>query len=393
MRKNISLGVRFCVLLAIAAMIFLSVGLQAQETTGGLQGTVKDANNAVVPKAVVELTGSAGSRKLETDGAGNYRFANLPPGTYAVTVKMAGFASLKREGVTIEVGHLPTLDLTLQVGSTETVVEVTAEAPLIDVTTTRTLTNITEDVIAEVPHGRSFQSVIQFAPSARNEPLAGGSTNANPGVGGGIGGTGSGSTSPGNGGNGGSFGFSVAGGSDSENSYLVEGQETANLIGGFSHTNVPFEFIEEVQVKSSGVEAEHGGSLGGVVNVIMKHGSNDWHGTLGASYESGGMDGGPANYTRYDPTETGSGRFDPTAQAYQPLKDHTKDIQPSFTVGGALLKDRVWAFLGFAPEYISRARSVNFGLNDANAGTFRPLTVTTRPTTETDASIFGQPIS
>ena len=53
MRKKISLGVRFCVLLAVAAMIFISIGLQAQETTGGLQGTVKDANNAVVPKAVV----------------------------------------------------------------------------------------------------------------------------------------------------------------------------------------------------------------------------------------------------------------------------------------------------------------------------------------------------
>jgi len=219
MRKNISLGVRFCVLLAIAAMIFISVGLQAQETTGGLQGTVKDANTAVVPKALVELTGSSlvGSRKVETDGAGNYRFSNLPPGTYAVTVKSPGFASLRREGITIEVGHLPTLDLTLKVGSTETVVEVTAEAPLIDVTTTRTLTNITEDVIAEVPHGRSFQSVIQFAPSARNEPLAGGSLNAAP-ITGSAGGSGNGGSSPGNGGNGNSFGFSVAGGSDSENS-------------------------------------------------------------------------------------------------------------------------------------------------------------------------------
>ena len=195
---------------------------------------------------------------------------------------------------------MPTLDLTLQVGRAETVVEVTAEAPLIDVTTTRTLTNITEDVIAEVPHGRSFQSVIQFAPSARNEPLAGGSLNAAP-ITGSAGGTGNGGSSPGNGGNGNSFGFSVAGGADSENSYLVEGQEPASLIGGYSHTNVPFEFIEEVQVKSSGVEAEHGGSLGGVVNVIMKHGSNDWHRTFGSSYESGGMDGGPANYTRYDP--------------------------------------------------------------------------------------------
>ena len=61
---------------------------------------------------------------------------------------------------------------------------------------------------------------------------------------------GSGSTSPGNGSNGNAYGYSVAGGSDSENSYLVEGQETANLIGGYSHTSVPFDFIDEVEIKT-----------------------------------------------------------------------------------------------------------------------------------------------
>jgi hypothetical protein len=370
MSEKRSLSVRFFVLLSIVAVFMLSVGLQAQETTAGLQGTVKDAGGAVVPKALVELNSSAlvGSKTLQTDATGYYRFANLPPGTYAVTVKAGGFATLKREGITLEVGHLPTLDLVLKVGSAETVVEVTAEAPLIDLTTNTTLTNVTEDVIADVPHGRSFQSVIQFAPSARNEPLAGGSLNANAGVTSSVGGTGAGNSSPGNGGNGNSFGYSVAGGADSENSYLVEGQETANLIGGYSHTNVPFEFIQEVQVKSSGVEAQYGGSLGGVVNVIMKHGSNDWHGSLGTSYESGNMDGSPNNYTRYDPQGSRVGLFDPTAQAYQPQKDHLRDVEPSATVGGAIWKDHVWGFLGFAPEYISRGRTVNFGTYDANAG-------------------------
>ena len=370
MSEKRSISVRFFVLLSIVAVFLLSVGLQAQETTAGLQGTVKDAGGAVVPKALVELNSSAlvGSKTLQTDATGYYRFANLPPGIYAVTVKAGGFATLKREGVTLEVGHLPTLDLILKVGSAETVVEVTAEAPVIDLTTNTTLTNITEDVIADVPHGRSFQSVIQFAPSARNEPLAGGSLNANAGVTSSVGGTGAGNSSPGNGGNGNSFGYSVAGGADSENSYLVEGQETANLIGGYSHTNVPFEFIQEVQVKSSGVEAQYGGSLGGVVNVIMKHGSNDWHGSLGASYESGNMDGSPNNYTRYDPQGSRVGLFDPTAQFYQPQKDHLRDVEPSATIGGAIWKDHVWAFLGFAPEYISRGRTVNFGTYDANAG-------------------------
>jgi hypothetical protein len=101
--------------------------------------------------------------------------------------------------------------------------------------------------------------VIQFAPSARNEPLEGNN----------IGSNGTGGAPPGSTTNGGAYGFSVAGASDGENSYLVEGQETANLIGGYSHTNVPFDFIQEVQVKSSGIEAEHGGALGGVVQQCL----------------------------------------------------------------------------------------------------------------------------
>jgi hypothetical protein len=370
MMSKRSLGVRFFVLLAVAVLLFLTVGLQAQETTGGLQGTVKDANGAVVPKAAVELTGTSlvGAKNLVTDATGYYRFANLPPGEYTVAVKASGFATLKRAGIVIEVGHLPTLDLTLKVGAAETVVEVTAEAPLIDVATTRTITNITAEVIEEVPHGRTFQSVIQFAPSARNEPLAGGGFNSNAGLTGSTGGTGAGNTSPGNGSNGNAYGFSVAGGADSENSYLVEGQETGDLIGGYSHTNVPFEFIQEVQIKSSGIEAEHGGSLGGVVNVIMKKGGNNWHGELGVSLEADSFDGSPNNYTRVDPFGAPSGQFDPPAQFYQPKKDRLRDVQPFVTIGGAILKDRLWFFAGFDPEVVSQTRSVNFGANDGNAG-------------------------
>ncbi len=115
-----------------------------------------------------------------------------------------------------------------------------------------------------VPHGRSFQSMIQFAPSARNEPLWVQPVSV-----------GTGGSLPGSSGNGLSVGYSIGGAADSENSYLVEGQDTENIIGGYSKANVPYQFIEEVQIKTSGIEAEHGGALGGVANVIMKKGSNN----------------------------------------------------------------------------------------------------------------------
>ncbi len=333
--------------------LLLVANVFAQETTGGLQGTVKDSSGAVVAKAHVELTGTAlaGAKSLETDSSGYYRFANLAPGTYAITAKATGFSELKREGIVIEVGHLPTVDLTLVVGASSTVVEVSGAAPVIDVTTNSNNTNITNDVIADIPHGYSFQSVIQFAPMARQEPLAGGTAGMTGNAGGSL---------PGSAGNGMGFGFSVGGAADSENSYLVEGQDTENISGGASNANVPFQFIQEVQVKSSGIEAEHGGALGGVVNVVMQKGSNAYHGSFFDSYESSGLDGSPNQSLRYDPNPFVTVP-DADSQIYQPKQDQFRIAQPGLTVGGPIMKDRLWFFLGFAPEYNSRVRTVNFG--------------------------------
>ena len=106
--------------------LLVVTGLFAQETTGGLQGTVKDLTGAVVQGAKITLTGTnlTGAKEATSDANGYYRFANLPPGSYTVNATAQGFTTLRREGITIEVGHLPTLDLSLQVGGSGTVVEV-----------------------------------------------------------------------------------------------------------------------------------------------------------------------------------------------------------------------------------------------------------------------------
>src|SRR5215475_120180 len=149
-------------LLFSALLLFSGLKLSAQETTAGLQGTVRDPSGAVVPGASVVVTANSlvGQKSVDTDSGGYYRFANLPPDNYTISVTAKGFSTAKRE-------------VSLEVGRSETIVEVTSAAPQIDVTTNVTATNVTEDVIQTVPHGRSFQSVIQFAPSARNEPLMG----------------------------------------------------------------------------------------------------------------------------------------------------------------------------------------------------------------------------
>ncbi len=355
-----------CLLAAFGLLFTVAPVAKTQETTGGLQGTVKDPSGAVVPNAKVAITADVlvGNKELTTDSSGYYRFANLPPGSYTITVTAVGFKTTKRAGLTLEVGHLPTVDIVLEIGSAATTVEVTAASPVIDVTTTQNLTNVTNDVIANVPHGLSFQSVIQFAPMARNEPLAGSSMNGSA-----VGGTGG--SLPGSSGNGLGFGFSIGGASDSESSYLVEGQDTENNSGGYSKANVPFQFIQEVEVKTSGIEAEHGGALGGVINVVMKKGSNAYHGELFATYEPSGVDANPTNaFLRYDPTDGGDSSVgrDPGAQLYQPTKDHFRILQPGFSVGGPIVKDRLWFFTGFAPQINSVSKTVDFGSSNGNAG-------------------------
>jgi hypothetical protein len=379
-----------CFVKVCALVLLFVAGAMAQETTGGIQGTVKDPSGAVVPNAQVVVAGNAlaGSKEALTDSAGYYRFANLPPGTYTITVTVKDFKTVKREGLVLEVGHLPSIDITLEVGVTSSVVEVTSETPVIDVTTAHTMTNVTDDVIKLIPHGESFQSVIQFAPSARNEPLAGGVGTSNFKATGGCSPTGCS--------NGQSAGYQVGGAADSENSYLIEGQDTANNIGGYSHTNVPFDFIDEVQVKTTGIEAEHGAALGGVANVIMKKGGNNWHGSVVAEYNASGMNGSPNDYPRYDPTSSGSllvvnnvtvGGIDPGYQRFNPKKDSTKDFFPGFTLAGPIKKDRIWFFAAFKPQFVKDRRAVDFSSQGLGTLNFDQNTQTYYTNARIDASL------
>ncbi|HWR35499.1 MAG TPA: TonB-dependent receptor [Clostridia bacterium] len=346
----------FTLVLLLLACLMVSAAV-AQETTAGLQGYVKDPTAAAVTKATVEVSAATliGTKKLETDASGFYRFSNLPPGQYTLVVTAAGFRTVKRTGIKLETGRLPNIDITLEVGTTTETVEVTGAAPLVDVSQSKVSVTIEEQTLDKMPKGRSFQSVIPFAPGARQEPLQSrrdDPTRAN--------------------------GFQIDGASDSENVYMVEGLNTTNIQDGGVGKNVPFEFVQEVQIKSSSFEAEYGGALGGVVNVIQKKGANNWHGSLFTHYRSDAFNANDQCGTtpapnalsgqqincglRGDPnTSFSSGtRTDQAAQYYIQMKDPRKIVEPGFEIGGPILKDRLWIFSSYVPTLDSMERTVNF---------------------------------
>src|SRR5438067_1196273 len=166
MGKRICLGLFICLLAC-------SLSASAQETTGGIQGTVKDPQGAVIPGATVEVSSPAliGKKTATTDSGGFFHIEQLPPGTYSISVNAVGFAPATRGNLELRTGALPTIGFTMQVGGITQEVSVSAEAAVIDITESKVQTNVTEEELQNIPKLRSFQSVIPFAPGARQEPL------------------------------------------------------------------------------------------------------------------------------------------------------------------------------------------------------------------------------
>src|SRR5947209_3494348 len=311
------LAMLWCLLLAVCAI--------AQESTAGVQGVVKDQTGAVIPDAAITLTSPAliGKKTVTTDASGLYHVEQLPPGTYDMTIEAKGFSYLTQKDLKLATGALPNVNITLKLGATTETVEVNAEAAMVDVTQVKVQSNVTAEILNGIPKGRSFQSVIPFAPGARQEPLQGAT-------------------------NGRTNGFQIDGASDSENVYLQDGVNITNIQNGGVGKNFQMDFTNEVQVKSSSYEAEFGGALGGVINVIPKHGSNQWHGEGKVYYQSTALDANDPcasgftsnNFStvcglRLDPTKTGlstKNRLDGTPQYYVPKKDDRHVIEPGFEI-------------------------------------------------------------
>src|SRR5688572_15380856 len=151
-------------LLALACVLFSSAVAHAQAS---IAGQVKDTSGAVLPGVTVEAASPALTEKVRSvvsDGAGQYKIVDLRPGTYAVTFTLAGFSTLKREGVELSGSFAATVNAELRVGTLTETLTVTGESPIVDVQSTAQQRVIGSDTIAAIPSGRSYLNVAVLIP-------------------------------------------------------------------------------------------------------------------------------------------------------------------------------------------------------------------------------------
>jgi Carboxypeptidase regulatory-like domain len=252
-----------------ALILILANATNAQTFRGTILGTVTDSSGAAVVSATVTVknTGTGLTRTVSTAEDGSYAVPELPIGTYSVTVSVTGFKSGVVSGITLEVSSEFRADVVLQAGDIAQQIEVQGDTlPQVE-TTENTLGGIIESrVVTNLPvNGRDYQKLIYLVPGVTGSPDQ-------------I------TDSPG------SFGtFSVNGARGRSNNFLLDGTDmndgyrndpAINEAGVFGTpaTILPLEAIAELRVLSN-FEAEYGRSAGGVINIVTKSGTNQWHGS------------------------------------------------------------------------------------------------------------------
>ena len=236
--------------------------------------------------------------------------------------------------------------------------EVSGAATMVDASQSKVAVTVQQEVLNNLPKGRSFQTLIPLAPGARAEALQSGST------------TGSAASS--------GTGYQIDGASDGENVFLVDGVNVTQIQNGGVGKNYQMEFIDEVQVKTSSFEAEFGGALGGVINVVPKKGSNEWHGSLLTYLSSNAFN---ANNTDRSlttnptlPSLNTTTRLDATPEYFMANKDQQVTVEPGYQAGGPIWKNKLWIFSSYIPSISTQRRLTTF--TSANPGP-RNLTSTT----------------
>jgi hypothetical protein len=310
-----------------------SLPSRAQVAGGTLSGTITDPSGAAVANAQVVIKNSATgvARSVTTNTDGFYSAANLLPGDYEVAVSATGFNTGIKKGITINVGSQPVFNLALQIGTVSNSVEVSTEAPTVQLTSSDISATVSATTVRELPlNGRDWTALAALQPGVdtiQTQPSF--STGADRGNRG--------------------FGqqLTISGARPQQNNYRLDGislNDYANgapgsVLGG----NLGVDAIQEFSVLTSNYSAEYGKTSGGVVNAVSRSGTNAFH---GSAYE----------FLRNSALDARNFFEDPT----QP-KASFKRNQFGGTVGGPIVKNRTFFFVDYEGNRQSKGiANVNF---------------------------------
>lgn len=300
------------------ALLWAAATASAQERFGELYGSVLDPTQAVLPNVTVTVTNKETGRTLtkSTGADGTWVASNLEPGHYKLRWEVKGFQIAEVPDVTLLLGKRLKVDNTLQVGTASETVQVTEQPPLIDFSGTTISHNITAEEFDRLPKPRSFQQMALLSPSVNAGEVEGG--------------------------------FQINGASGAENQFIIDGISTNSLIDGRSRQNALFELLQEVQVKTAGIDAEYGGALGGVVSAVTKSGGNQFHGEFHYYLSGSKLNASPARRLLLDPST------ELTARHVQDSKQKDNRHEIGGSLGGYIVKNKLWFLTAFSPQYRNR---------------------------------------
>lgn len=298
---------RLASLALLSALTLASTAAYAQRSAGRITGRVVDEESGkALPGVTVTVTGPSLQGELTefTDGDGRYTITEIPPGEYMVRFY---FADITMEQPRVVLSANDTLAVNIKIPSkkaaTQTIV-VTERAPTVDVGSATDKTKFGEDLVKKTPvRGRTYESVITAAPGSATDDV----------------------------------GYSFNGATGPENNYIISGLSTTNPALGLVGTSLSLEFIGETQLITSGYSAEYGHATGGVVNVVTKSGSNEFKGEAWFNFLPGQL----------EPKRIGRAGEAAARDRFV----NNRGIDFGITLGGPIIKDRVWFFVGIAPDW------------------------------------------
>src|SRR3984957_8906610 len=269
-------AVRNFIFLLMFAVFFTSAAF-SQLTTADIVGTVTDATGALVPRADITLInlGTNEKRTGQSNGSGDYSFNLLPVGHYSLTVKAGGFQVWTTKDLSVEAGDRARADIQLQAGSETTIIEVTTSTPLLQADSATVSSTVQAKAVQDLPlNGRNFVQLVAVVPGANqgsgNSLSSGGRpddrrTNA--------------------------AGLSVNGQDESLNNWVVDGIDDNERVIGSIGVKPNIEGVNEITVETNSYAPEAGRTAGGVINIVTKSGSNQFHGSVYEYFRNDIFDG------------------------------------------------------------------------------------------------------